>query len=254
MKKLFVPGRIPFLVLFAGILGLIFRIVLFITGTDHRGLLVSGHWADTACWALTAVLLVVLALCCRPLVGNLRIERLFPPSVGAMLGNIAAAIGVAGAAIRILVGSHDAFGMITGIAGFSGAVCLAAVAYWRLKGQRPNGFSRIAIMIFFMLHLMCQYRSWSHATQLQEYAFPLFAAVFLMLTAYQRAALETRMIPRRFYVFFSQAAAYFCFLSVADDALFFLPMALWLFLDTCSLQVLPKKSRPVQEQHLPKES
>ena len=41
----------------AGLLGLLLRVLLYSTGIDRRGLLISGHWAQIALWLLTAAVI-----------------------------------------------------------------------------------------------------------------------------------------------------------------------------------------------------
>lgn len=254
MKNPIKPQWIPYCTISAGLLGAALQVLYFATAVDEKGLLARSHPADILCWVLTAGMIVLLALCVRSLGGVPKYEKLFPASVPGAIGNFAGAAGIAAVGIRLLLSSGGttgvpaaALGFIripTAILGFVSALCLVAVGYWRWKGQKPHMAARLPLILFAMLHLICQYRYWSSATQLQEYAFPLFGSVCLMLACYQLSALECRLGGRRGYVFFGQAAAFFCFLASAQDPLFYLPMGVWMFLDVCSLRVLQRRQKP----------
>lgn len=247
MKNPIKPQWIPRCVLWAGIPGAVLQALYFATAVDEKGLLARGHFADILCWILTAVVMAVLALGIRSLGGIPKYEKLFPASLPGAIGTWLGAVGIAAASIRIFTAPADIFSLVTGGFGFASVVCLAALGYWRLKGQKPPVLVRLPLILFCMLYLICQYRGWSSATQLQEYAFPLFASVFLMLSCYQRAALEVRLGGRRTYVFCTQAAAYFCLLAGAQDPLFYLPMAVWMYLDICSLRLMQRKAKPAAQ-------
>ena len=61
MKK---SAKLKYLILLAGLLGAGLRSILYLTGTDAKGLLMSGHWAHPAIWLLTAAVAVILAAAC----------------------------------------------------------------------------------------------------------------------------------------------------------------------------------------------
>lgn len=248
MKNPVKPQWIPYVTLCAGILGAALQVLFFATAVDAKGLLVSNHFADILCWIIAAVMLLFLALGIRRLGGIPKYEKLFPASLPGAIGSWIGAVGIAIASIRIFLAHTEIISIGTGVLGFASALCLVALGYWRWKGQKPPVLIRLPLILFSMLHLICQYRGWSNATQLQEYAFPLFASVFLLLSNYQRTALETKLGGRRNYVFCTQSAAFFSFLAAAQDPLFYLPVAVWMYLDICSLRLMQRKVKPAAEQ------
>lgn len=247
MKKSSLPKLIPLLTLCAGIAGCALQLIFRTAGTDEKGLLVSSHWADTASWILTALVIAALALCIRGLGGTPRYSQLFPASLTGAAGCLAGAVGIASVSIRTLVSAPSTLNTAVAVLGFVAAACLLVRAYYRWKGTRPATLLHIPVILFFLIDALLQYRSWSSATQLQEYAFPAFAAILLLLACYHRATLEVKMTGRKSYVFFSYAAAFFCCLIIFADVLFYLPMAVWMLADCCSLKVLQAQRTQVSE-------
>ena len=238
MNKIFKPVLAPILALAAGVVGFFLRFWLFRTGIDDKGLLVTGHAADTACWILTALVILVLALCVRGLAPLGKYSQLFPARPLAGIGCILAAAGILYVNIRDLLQRQDAITVVTLILGVVAAIALLILGICRWRGGRPSFWVQSAMTIYFMLHLVSQYRLWSAEPQLSVYFFPLLASVLLMLTAYHGTVLDaTKKGSRRWFVFSSQAALYFCLLSLQGSSWpFYLTMALWLATGLCSLK------------------
>lgn len=224
------------------------QIVLFTTGVDEKGLLVTGSLPEICSWVITGCALIILLLGIRSLGGIPGGNRLFPPSVFAAIGTCVGAGGIGWAAIRFLLSANTPFHMVCAIAGFVCVLCLAALAYCRWKGQAITLLARLPMILFFSVYALCQYRVWSASTQLMEYAFPMLATVYLLLTSYHRAALEVRVNGRRSYVFCNLAALFFSLLAVPHDPAFFVPMAVWMLSDTCSLQHMVRRVRTVPQE------
>lgn len=224
------------------------QILLLTTGVDEKGLLVAGSLPEICSWVITGCALAILLAGIRTLGGIPGGNRLFPPSIFAAIGTCAGAAGIARAAIYFLPSSNTRFHLVCAIAGFASALCLAALAYCRWKGQAIPLPVRLPIILFFCVYALCEYRVWSASTQLMEYAFPMLATVFLLLTSYHRAALEVRMNGRRSYVFCNLAALFFSLLAVPHDPAFFVPMAVWMLSDTCSLQQMVRRVRTAPQE------
>ena len=248
LKNPIQPKTLPVFSLCLGLVGLVLQIILLSTGLDEKGLLITGSLPEIYSWVLTGCSLVILLLGIRDLGGIPRGSRLFPPSALAAIGTCAGGAGIAYAAILSLLSSGGLVYMVCAIAGFASALCLAALAYCRWKGQAITLFVRIPIILFFTMYALCEYRTWSSSTQLMEYVFPMLATVFLLLTSYHRAALEVRMNGRRSYVFCNLAALYFSLLAVPHAPVFYLAMAVWMLSDTCSLQQLVRRPRPAPQE------
>lgn len=239
MKKIFKPGILPLFTLIAGAVGFGLRLWLFLPGVDERGLLPASHPAGTLVFILTAIVLVVLALCVRTLSPITKYSKLFPAWLPAAIGCVAAAAGILYVDIRDLVIQPDVITIVTLVLGLVASAALLILGYCRWKGNHPSFWLQAAITVYFMLHLVSQYRLWSSESQLQVYFFPLLASVFLMLTTYHGAVLDAeKKGSRRWYVFCNQAALFFCCLSLQGSTWpFYLVMAIWLVTGLCSVSV-----------------
>lgn len=238
MKKYTFSQFLPWLILAAGIVGTGLQFVLFSFSMDEKGLLITDFWADSASWILSALIMLCLLLGIRSLNGSLPYEVLFPKSVLAGLGNWIGAVGI-GYACTGLLGCGK-LELATAAVGAAAVLILLAAGLCRMKGVQMAAFLRFLPILFFMLNAICDYRRWRNATQLQEYAFALFASVFLMLANYQRGALETGAAGRKRYTFFGLGAAFFCIVSCYRHGLYYLAMGIWMLADHCALQPMAK--------------
>ena len=126
-------------------------------------------------------------------------------------------------------------GLLTFIVSIAAAICMVILAYFRLKGIRPAMALHTVLTVFLMLFLVCNCRIWGSEPQIEAYIFPLFAGVFLMLSAYYTTVLDVRKGSRARLVFLNQAALYFCCLSLTGkNRFFYLAMVIYLALDLCS--------------------
>lgn len=238
MKKLFDAKLLPILPLSAGILGLLLRFWLYATGIDEKGLLVTGHPLMPISFLLTAAVLAALLLCCR----NIPKNSDFPESPVAALGCAAAAIGILLTNTLELIIRQDTITIVCFALGIAAAICMLIATACHIKGNRPSFIVFGILTVYLMLHPLSQYRLWSADPQLMNYCFHLLASVFLMLTGYHRTALDAGKGNAKWYTFCSQAALFFCCISIHGDSwLFYLSMALWTAAGLCkpSKQELP---------------
>ena len=242
MKKFlefFKPSFLPGLTVIAGVLALVLRILLQVTGIDEKGLLVAGHFAGVALYILTALFLVVLFLCVWSVNNLNRYSKLFPPSLLGAAGCVFAAVGVLYTGAEQIFRQSDILTLITALVAVVAAVCLVRIGMLRQKGQRPSYLLYTAVTLYLMLHLVCQYRFWSPESQFLLYFFPLLASVFLTLTAYQATCMTAKKGIRWQYVFFNQAALFFCFVALISRYwVFYLAMGLWAGTNLCSTRIV----------------
>lgn len=239
---------LPFFTLAAGLLGFILQLILNGSGVDEKGLLVTGHFAGIVLYILTALVLVVLFLGIRGLQNISRYSRLFPASPFAFAGCILAAAGIVVNAVTGIMDQQDTVTLFVTVFAAVAAVSLVVIGICRLKGNQPHYLLHSGVTVYLMFQLVSLYRHWSPEPQLLLYFFPLLAAVFLMLTAYQAACLDAVKGSRRWYVFSNQAALFFCCLSLCSEYwLFYLAMGLWTGTNLCSLQTVRSRSSDNKE-------
>lgn len=242
----FNPRVLPWLSLLLGSLGLALRIWLLAVGVDENGLLDTGHPANILAFILTAVFLLLLATSSQPLTAADKYAKLFPASPRRALGAILGAVGMLYGGIFMHWPLNNVLSLVLLLLGLLAAAAFAGTALCRIHGKRPNFLLPTAITLYMMLHTVDACRGWNSISQVEEYFFPLMSCVFLLLTCYQHSLLNLQRGSRRQFVFYSQAALFFCLLSATADTVFYLCMAGWLALDICSLK-LPQIGKFLKE-------
>lgn len=221
IQKLLCPG-----VAAAGLAGFGLRYWLFTTGIDERGLLLTDHPAHILILLWTGLIMAALAVFVWQCPKQLR--KPLPGSLVGFWGCMVAAVGILIANVLELTTANDGVTIASSVMGVLAAFGLLYMGIRRKSGHRGSMVAFTLIILYYMTHLILQYRMWSAQSQLQIYFFPLMASVFLMLFAYHRAALDVHGNHFRRYIFFNQAALFCCLLSLNTDSwLFYLAMAVW---------------------------
>lgn len=224
----------PWLTLMLGIVGCGLQNWLF-SSIDDRNLLPAHHPATILSLLLFALFLGFCILAVQPLSLIGRYAILFPRSPVAVVGNLAAAAGFLFQAFS----QHAAAGKLGVpllVLGIAAALCALYAGYCRWTGARCHYLARVIICVYWMLQLILCCRKWNAQPQLQLYLFPFFAALFLLMSCYYRAVLDSQKASRRAYIFFTQGSILGCMFSMAgEEPLFYLAMALWLVTDSCRL-------------------
>lgn len=245
MKQFLKAYGLPLLVLSGGLLGALLRWILYTTGMDDRGLLVSWHFAEILLWVVTLGTGVFLVLETIPLQQANKYRFNFPRSVGSAVSCFVAALGIGVTAIQTLGASQSNLTLVSGILGLFSAVALAFLGYCRLRGIRPSLLFSMVICVFLIVRLICCYQLWSSDPQLQDYIFPLLANIGATIACYYSAAFSDEDGNRKWHTLFHLAAGYCALVSLpyCDSFIFYLSLAVWMFSDLCNLTPLPRQYR-----------
>ena len=236
MKKFLRPQSLPLLTAMLGILSLLCRIWLQLGGIDQKGLYVTGHIADILSYLLLALAAAGIWLCIRRIRDDWQPAKLFPSSVPGALGCLAAAVGILATCMQDVPAQVDMVWLLRLVTGCVAVVCLLLAGIARRKGNAVNYLIHSGVTLYFLVQLVCLYRTWSSEPQIQEYFFPLLASVFLMLSVYQRANLDAGAGNRRNYCFFNQMALFCCLASLTTQNWFFyLCGAVWTATSLCDM-------------------
>lgn len=249
MKFTLKPAMLPWLTLGLGGLGLALRSWLYATGIDGKGLLSASHPANYLIWLLTVAAVVILALCLRFDLPGGTYQKLFPRSAATLVGCCIGALGIVVSSIVELTALEkpDYAAVAALVAGILAGASLVYLGLCRLKGIHPSVLFRAVVCVYFMLHLVSQYRNWSSEPQLQEYFFQLMASVLLMMCAYHRAAMDADKHLLRRYLFTHQLGLFFCCTAmVGHNRLFYLAMAIWTLLDDCAIVSVQRPGRELE--------
>lgn len=240
------PRLLKYLVLGAGGLGLVLRILLYTTGTDEKGLLIPGHWAGVCIWLLTAAVAAAIFFFTRALEGPKEYRDCCPVSIPAGLGAFAAALGILAASISEMGSAAVPVQRVTFIFGFLTAAALVVTGLCRLTGAKAHFLLHASVSVYFALRMVSQYQRWSADPQLMDYCFYLTACVALMLTGYHQAAFAAELGKHRSLWRLSLTAVYLCCLSMVGsrDTLLMLTCGIWAFTNLTSLNPRPRRQRP----------
>ena len=233
MKKLSEPRNLALLCATAGLLTLVLRLWMFATGSDDRGLLVPSHIGSILSWVVTVAAVVAIA---AALFFQRRTYAFRPSRLNAMGIGLGGA-GLAVTAIYMFAAGAATLNTLAGILSLAAALCALLIAWARLMRMRPHVLLHLPLLLFLLLFLLNRYRVWSAESELQRYFFSLSALVFVLLSAYQRAASEVGLGQRKAGLFFSCVGIYFCLAAVADPGfpLLYAGLGLWLLLDIYTL-------------------
>ncbi len=221
MKKRLVQDGVFLL----GLAALVLRRQMYMTAVDEKGLLVKMHPLSLALMVLTIAALVLVFLSAR--------KREEPETVG---GNGASALGhaimAAGILFTVLPGAPRAAGYL-GTAwrwlGLASPLCLLAAGAAQLGKKKPFFLLHMVPCLFFVVHIVSHYQTWSGNPQMQDYVFSLLGAMALMFFGFYTAAQEAGCGSRRMTLVMGQAAVYLCLAELANSAypLLYLTGAIW---------------------------
>ena len=228
---------LKYLIPVSGVLGLLLRITLYKTGIDGRGLLVAGHWANTALWALTILTGIGIFLLTRKINTPADPVTAYPASQTRGLGAFAAMAGIALTTLMEFSEFSSRLHLIVWVLGLCSAVAMGITGICRLRGKRTHCLLLAVVSLYFALHMVARYQLWSSDPQLQDYCFYLCAHAALMLTAYQHAAFDADMGSHRTLWFFSLAGVYLCLVSLprSMDPVLLLGCGIWAFTNLTDL-------------------
>ena len=223
----------------AGIVGMAMQSWLFST-VDHKGLLPRNHISAIISFLLFAAIVAWTFYYLKNVKGSCDYEQQLPPSVVAAVGSCLAAVG-----FGISVMTPIAMGFLQTLLRLFGVLTVGTLlfsGYCRLQGKRPNSLIYVPLILFLICRALAFCQVWSSAVQVQAYFFPLLAGLFLLLTAYHRAALGLEAKSANRYLIFRQLALFCCLLSVvSDNGLFYLAGAVW----TATDYAIPVSMKPL---------
>ncbi len=251
MKLPLQPKHLPWLTLAASVLGFGLGIWLFYGGPDKKGLYVTNPPVMFAVLLLAVLLMLVLLLALLDAKNTFAYSGLFPASTVAAAGCFIAAVGIFATDIfELITADGDPIILFSSLIGFVAAGCFAFLGYTRKKGIRPHPIFHTCIAVYFILHLISQYRTWSAETQLQVYLLPLLASVFLMLSLYYHTTLDAGHNNWRYYVFHNCCAQFFCCMALCSgNRVFYACLAAYAATAHCTVEI----REPEPGMYLPRE-
>ena len=219
-----------------GTVGLLFHFWNSTAGTDGDGLIISSH---PSTFAMTTLLLLVAALLVFVALFMDKTPTGFSQSKLAAIGAYVAALGLLFTAftdinsLSLQTGPSQFSGLLSVLFCFASVGMMIPVGLGRKYKKPVNVWFYAVILIFFIFHLLYQYRLWTRQPQLTGFLFPLLASICLMLSVYYRACKDLGQPAQWQYMVFSQAAIFLSMMAMsAGDWMFYGPMTFWLVTDS----------------------
>ena len=248
MKKLLKIEYFPLISLAAGILGLTFQGLLFLLTLDEKGLVASGHILHILAWLPVAAALILSGVTVWQLRGHNRYAHNFPASGSGAVGSFALAGGVLVTVPFHLELQGNALAVLWLLLAVVSVPCLVFTGLCRRTGKRPTALFHAVVCLFFAIHLVRCCQSWSREPQVETYVFALLSSIFLMLSAYHRAAFDAGIGRRRMQILTGLAAGCLCLAAIpgSDYKLLCFTGSLWALTNLCVLTP-PKRHRRTAE-------
>ena len=219
----------------AGLLCFILQVCFFRT-VDEKGLLNSSHPGAFLTGLLSAVVMVLLAICAF----RKKHTCHFPPAPVYGIGMLLTAAGIASGTWTLLSCVSLLPAILLTVLGILSSTCAVFAALLRFRKLRVHPMLYCPSEIFFMVVLVCMYQQWSGEPELLRYCYQLLALVFLMITAYQRVAIKAGIGNGSHYLFFSRGALFFCLTAIPGSSLRIMlgTFAASILLDGCSISTV----------------
>ena len=189
----------------AGICSGILRTVLYRTGFDAKGLLVSWHPLTIAIGVLLVLMTAVTAAAAF---------RMKKEICAAPLGKLAAAGSLVMAAAVILTTLGAGLPSVLKVLGLAAGICLAAAALFQWKNRQPIFVCHGIFCLFLAFYLINRYQIWSQDPQLMDYLMALLCGAAMLVYGYQMAAGNLSQCSRRTWMTMAALGA-FCGLGGA---------------------------------------
>lgn len=217
---------IPLLALLSGLVCAGLRWLLFRNHTDALGLLETGTLVETGIFLLTGLCLVLFALAARR--GWAGENKLAAP--GQMLGGL----GIFLTALTHSGQMAGPVGTLWKILGLVAGICLIVQGVCVARKRPASFLLPLAVCVFFLLHLIDNYRGWSSQPQLQKYLFDLLGILSLTFFSYCDAARKVSLGKPKTRIFSGLCAVYFCLAAIPGTPEFtvlYALCALWALTD-----------------------
>ena len=218
---------LPLAALVMGLACQIGRWTLYRTAVDATGLLTAGTPLEWGSYALSVLAIGLFAAAA----GKLGETEASSEPILAGLGQLIGGLGLGWTAVRYSGEMPGLLGIAWKILGIISAICLILSAFQSFQKKTPHFLALLAPCLFWLVHLIDNYRGWSGQPQLQSYLFALLATMAMALFTYYTAAEAAQMGKPRLRVFAGLSAGYLCLAAMLPgpekNQLLFFTSALW---------------------------
>lgn len=218
---------LPLAALVMGLACQIGRWTLYRTAMDATGLLTAGTPLEWGSYALSVLAIGLFAA----VTGKLRESDAFASPSLAALGQLIGGLGLGWTALRYPGEMSGLFGIAWKILGIAASICLLWSALQTFQKKTPHFLALLMPCLFWLVHLIDNYRGWSGQPQLQSYLFALLATMAMAVFTYYTAGSAVGMGKPRLRVFAGLSAGYLCLAAMLPGPektqILFFTSALW---------------------------
>lgn len=218
---------LPLAALVMGLACQIGRWTLYRTAVDATGLLKAGTPLEWSTYALSVLAIGLFAAAA----GKPRETEVSSSPILAGLGQLIGGAGIGWTAMRYPGEMPGLLGILWKILGIISALCLIWSAFQTFQKKAPHFVILLMPCLFWLVHLIDNYRGWSGQPQLQSYLFALLATMAMALFTYYTAAEAAQMGKPRLRVFAGLSAGFLCLAAMLPgpekNQLLFFTSALW---------------------------
>ena len=197
---------LPLAALVMGLACQIGRWTLYRTAVDATGLLTAGTPLEWGSYALSILAIGLFAAAA----GKLRETEVSSEPILAGLGQLIGGLGLGWTAVRYSGEMPGMLGNLWRILGIASALCLIWSTWCTFRRKNTPFLLSLAPCLFWLVHLIDNYRGWSGQPQLQSYLFALLGTMAMTLFTYYTAAEVVGMGKPRLRVFAGLSAGYLC--------------------------------------------
>lgn len=143
-------------------------------------------------------------------------------SRGMACGMLAAGLILAGACTEFgeaLLSGPGISDPIICLLGLAGSACCFGVAWARGHGRTCHPAAELMPVLYLLVKLMLNFKSWSTDPIILDYCFKLFALIFVLLAVYQGAGFQFDQGKPRKTLFYGMLAVFFCAAAIMDGVM-----------------------------------
>ena len=222
--------KLPILTTAAGLIAAALHFAITRFAVDHKHLLVPTHPLCILLWVLIAA--VVLWITLTVVKSPKLLSAGYPSGLTSAVGAIALALGI-GLTVYFGRFASGRLTLLRNIVGILSVPALVWIAICRRKGNQPYFLLHAVVCLFFTLHTISRYQTWSSQSQILNYFFPMASCVLPALFAYYKTASGVDMGSFRKEILSGLLGIFFCLgaIPLSQDPFLCLTTVLWLLLN-----------------------
>ncbi len=197
----------------SGLIGVVYAAILAaIIGFFFHASLLSGGSAIPLV-AFSILMLLVFALAAVSLDKHSAFAEVFPSSRQDICFSLLGAAALLAGCVLSFRGST--LRMLLSLLGMLAALGLGVAAVLRFRGKKPTAAWYVLAVLFYVVRLFRDFRSWEHDPNIWNYCFNLFAMISFMLATYHAGAFCFDRGARRRLAFYSLTGLFFGAVSLS---------------------------------------